>query len=374
MPQVTLPPAPGAAPASALASGEVARQAADKMNAGEAAGAARLLETLPAAERPGAVRAFLGLVAGADPGRTAQVAAALPRGSPRTAALDLAAEAWVARDALEAARWAFGLDDPDLRFDANRAIADRWVARARRAALDRLLALEAVGPRDELLVLAAARLARRDASAALEWTRGLPEGELRNRVATSVGFEIAQAMPERAVGVVEMLPPGRDRWLLLNAIGRTWMARDPAAAMAWARELPAGEARNAVIAGFDAVQGVSSSRRGGDVAGDGAGPVGVEANNRVSLAPLDPASLPPGPERDRALRRKFEELLVVAPLVAATWLGSLPVSDRSHEMVSRLTRTWLLSDPAAAVAWMDQAMIPQWQQEELLREAGLWRR
>ena len=53
---------------------------------------------------------------------------------------------------------------------------------------------------------------------------------------------------------------GRDRWLLVGVIGRTWVARDPKAALAWAHALPAGTPREAALAGIDAGLGIASFR------------------------------------------------------------------------------------------------------------------
>jgi hypothetical protein len=374
MPQVTLPPAGATVPPPAPVAADVLAQALEKVNAGDVAGASRALETLAAAERAAVLRDLLAVVARPDAMRAGRVAATIPRGALRGLALELAAPAMVARDPDATLRWASGLPDAEVRFEASRAVADRLVEREGRAALDRVQALPDSRNRDDFLVLAAARWSRRDAPAAIAWLRGLPDGELKTRATTSVGFEIAQTTPERAVEVADMLPAGRERWLLLTTIGQTWVARDSSAAMAWVQSLPAGDARTAAVAGLDAGLGVFSARDRTVVGGLGAASAGVVAGSaRVRPPPIPAESLPPGPERERALRARFDELMLASPALAASYVTSLFPQDRSDGMMLRLAREWLPYDPAARV-WVEQNVPFPEQRESMLREAGLWRR
>jgi hypothetical protein len=79
--------------------------------------------------------------------------------------------------------------------------------------------------------------------------------------------------------------------------------------------------------------------------------------------------LPPGFERERALRRRFDELLLTSPVMAADWLNQLPAPDRSVEMVERLSREWLRENPAAAKQWLDQNVTSPELRRQILREA-----
>lgn len=79
----------------------------------------------------------------------------------------------------------------------------------------------------------------------------------------------------------------------------------------------------------------------------------------------------PAAERDAALRRRFDEMVLFSPQMAANWFETLPLPDRREEMVDRLAREWLLNNPAAGEAWMDQQNVPPARREQLLRDAGL---
>ena len=141
-------------------------------------------------------------------------------------------------------------------------------------------------------------------------------------------------------------------------IGRTWVARDPKAALAWAHALPAGTPREAALAGIDAGLGIASfrSREVADTL----------AQTRAVPAARSPEGLL-GPERDRALRQVFEKRLFASPVRAADWLSSLPAPDRTDEMVDRLAREWFAINPAAAETWLDQN-IPSSVRREQLRQ------
>ncbi|MEY4939510.1 MAG: hypothetical protein RIQ93_1245 [Verrucomicrobiota bacterium] len=370
MPRLAPPPQPE--PVGMVSTPEALAEATLRAGANDVAGAARALESLPAAQRDAAAREFIAGLASRDPPRAGAVALALSPGLTQTAGLDLAASEFVTRDRAAAMKWALTQTAPASRFAAMQAIATQLMDRGPREAADLLLALPETGGRTEILALALAQWSRRDASAALAWAQQLPAGELRQRVTASVGFAVAQTAPERALPVVDLLPEGRDRWLLLGAIGQTWVAQNAGAAMDWVRQLPAGEARDAAIAGIDAGMGIASSRgsppsglngsRGRRVAGGGY--PGVSPPPSPSLT-----ALPLGAERDEALRRQFEERLRASPVRAADWLSSLPAPDRSDEMIARLTREWLLINPQAAETWLDQNIGSSTRKEQILEDA-----
>jgi hypothetical protein len=200
--------------------------------------------------------------------------------------------------------------------------------------------------------------------------RGLPVGEGRTRAATSVGFALAQTEPERAVEVVAELPAGRDRWLLVGEISQTWVARNPAQAWSWARQLSDRGARESALAGIETGLGGARPRRGGRSV---AGLRGAGAGTTVLIegaAVTDASALPPGIERDRALRREFDAALQLSPVRAAAWLDAHPGPDRRSEMAEEVARRWLVNDPSAARDWMERNILSPDRREQLLREAG----
>jgi hypothetical protein len=360
MPRVL--PAPPAEPKPVVSRDDILRTATTAMQTGDLGAAARALESMPPVERR-----FIEEWSGRDPVRAANLALALSSYAWRMEALEIATRGLVARDAAAAVDWAIGRSDAAAKFEAQRAVADRLVERDAATALEQLQARPESPARDEMIALTAARWARRDADAALAWSRRLAPAALRNRVLTSVSFEIAQTAPQRALAAVELLPEGRERSLVLSAIGQTWIAMDSGAALAWAQGLPAGAMREAALAGIDAGLGiaVARNRRNGAVVATnrGGGRVGAQRTQ-------DPRTLPAGVERDRALRDEFERLLQMSPVRAADWLTTLSSTERTDEMLRRLMREWLASNPTAARQWLELNVPSEAWREQLLRESG----
>jgi hypothetical protein len=259
--------------------------------------------------------------------------------------------------------------------------------------------------------MTAAAWARLDPEAAVSWLRAQPNDEIKQRLTSGIGFEMAQTRPDRAVAIAEMLPEGRDRWVLLSAIGQTWVAVDSKAALAWAGELPAGEPRDAALAGLTTGLGVPVARRNAGAPGLRGGRSRIrggmaavaafpESNSpefaawletqlpgmsrddaileyvrqRGALEPstMGPwiSALPGGPTRDRAMEIYLENVVPNSPAEAARWLRSLPRSNRSDEMIERTARRWLRTNPDAAAAWLEEMMLPPDLKERLLREVG----
>jgi hypothetical protein len=296
-----------------------------------------------------------------DPQKAGRLTLALPVGPSQVAAADATARAWADRDLPGAARWAASVPDISARVAAIRALAARTFERSPNDAMNRLQAVSSGERRMEFLTLAASEWARRDPDAAIAWARGVSDAELRTRALTSIAFEIAQTNPERAIPVAELLPPGRDRWIVLGAIGRSWAVRNSSAALAWAHQQPAGEARDAAVAGVEA--------------GLGAIAWNAPAASGAPLAALMPSNIA-GPrqfnvERDEDLRREFENRLRTSPSLTGDWLMSLPAAQRREEFMHELAREWLATNPAAARQWIDQNVMSEPERRQLLHEGGV---
>jgi hypothetical protein len=405
----TMAPAPASAQTNVV-DDETFAKAFDRARNNDVFGAVATLRSVhDAAQRDRLTTRLVDALAMENPRTAVAFGMALPRGAAQTAAIETAARAMVNRDADAAVRWAMDLADPTAARLARRVVAGETVRINPRAAIERVQALPVGRARNDMLVMTAAAWARVDPDAVISWLRGQPDDAVKPRLTSGVGFEMAQTRPDRAVEVAEMLPEGRDRWLLFSAIAQTWVAKDAAAAQAWASRLPAGEARAAALAGFDTGQGVPVSRRiarapgvrsGSRVRGGSGAATSVEINSpaftawlatqppgisreeaileyirqRGSVEPLAVGAwisgLPLGPTRERAMQIHLDNLLVASPTEAARLLYSLPASDRSNDLVEKTARELLRTNPDSAKLWMDQMMLPSDRKEQLLREVG----
>lgn len=392
------------------AEAELLATALHHARAGDYATAARVIGTGATTEaRERLARASVAALGATNPVAAVPLALQLASGFTQQAALREVAEMSVRRDADAALRWALAWRESAVPGDVRRFVAEALVATDPLSALGRLLAVPAEPGRDEMLGFAAAAWARRDPGAAGGWLRTLADEGLRPRLAASVGFEIAQSDPEQAIPYAEMLPVGRNRWLLYSAITQTWVAVDPRAAFAWTNRLPEPEAREAAIAGIDAGLGIAVARRmvpapetggGGARGGGGKAAVAGIAEDPAFAAWLamqspglsreaaileyvrqrsaaDPQTvgpwlvgLPAGPTREEAMEIYWRHLLSISATEAAHWLRMLPRSDRTSELAGRLIREWLRTDPDAAEAWLREGNVPADQIEGRLRAGG----
>lgn len=318
----------------------------------------RLLETLPWSERSGAAQAMSEALLPEDEAKAGRAVRAMRDGTALHAAATSVARAKVAQDPAATVEWALAADHPTVEFALRLAVAEAWCARDARAAVQALAERPASAGRNEMLGFAAAAWAPRDPTTALAWARALAPGADRTRTLTSMAFALAQTEPERALVVLPDLPEGRDRWLIIGAIGRTWVARRPQDAWAWARQLPAGAARDAALAGIETGLGWSRRQRAN---------AAIAAADRAASGIVASS---PGFAREQALRREFDEVLRSSPAQAADWLETTPLPDRHAEMVDEVARRWLAVNPAAARAWMERTIIEPDRREQLLREAG----
>lgn len=345
-----------------------------------------------------------------DPRRAAEFSLRLGPGPTQTAALDAVVDAWWRRDPRAAEAWAVKLAPGPARDSAWRALA----AIAVQDAPD--VWLEAVWrwPRDDtravLLSLGVAAWTGMAPEKAITWMRSLAAGPERDRLRFTAAFAVAQRDPALARALVEELPEGRERGLVLHALAQTWVARDQAAALAWARGLPPGLDREAAWAGIDTGLGVPTSRT------TAAGPVLPAAGSGGALVASRPdwpelaspefarwlaaqapglsrdeavlgyvrermngagaevggwvVALPGGTTRDRALSLYLETLAPRAPAEAAAWLRGLPSSERSAVRIEQVGRAWLRVNPDAADAWLAENGIAPERREWLRFEAG----
>lgn len=315
---------------------------------------------------------FIATLANEDPSQAARVALAMPAGFGQSSALDVAARSLVQRNADEALGWALALPEPATRYTALQSVTDQMLHHDPTAALERVAALPPSPRRDDALNLAAARWARTGPEAALRWVRGKLTGELSTRVTTSIGFELAQTTPQAAIEVAATLPRARGRWLLLAAIGQTWVAQNSQAAFEWIKTLPPGEEHDAALAGAETGLGTASTRYAALLRGAFPGEPSREMIGQVGGLGPPPVSsavpLPPDLEAERSRRRDFEELLLMSPAMAADWLNRAPASERTEEMIERVARAWLPHNPIAAEAWLSQIFLPFDRRTQLLRE------
>lgn len=213
-------------------------------------------------ERTAAITQVAETIAAADRARALALVTAFPAGLARDVAAESASRAIVRTDPATALEWALTLPDASSRTQALRISAFEIGRREPQPGLERVFALPAGSARDEAARTLASAWVQHDANAAVAWLRTGATDEVRRVVTASMAFELAQTNPRLALELGESLPPGLERRSVVLAAVATWAAQDHAGAVAWARQLPAGEARDLALHGIASADGSESYRAG----------------------------------------------------------------------------------------------------------------
>ena len=87
-----------------------------------------------------------------------------------------------------------------------------------------------------------------DLSAARDWTKLQPRGEVRSELVSQIGFVMSQDDPLAAAGyVLKELEAGEAQTEAVISVLHQWALQDPAAASSWAGTFPAGALRERAI-------------------------------------------------------------------------------------------------------------------------------
>ena len=173
----------------------------------------------------------------------------------------------------------------------------------------------------------------RDASAAQGWFVALPPGTLRSALTPSVVSLLAPHDPPQALQLAQELS-GEDRVRALAAVFSEWSATDPAAAAVYARNVI--EPEEPLVAGELAANW---------------------SRDNLAAAVHWSLSLPPGPERNAALRGLVPNWTEQDAPAAAAALSALPDEAERQQCLRMVGAKWATQDAPAAIAWA--ASLPQ---------------
>jgi hypothetical protein len=197
--------------------------------------------------RPAAMRDVLAAWAARDPAAAAAASARLSKADGYLAAIEEVGRAWADRDPAAAFDWAAQLPESETRRAALLPLVGAWAERAPGAAAQALAELPTEAWRRRLVDDVAGRWARADPEAALGWIERLREPLEREAAATTLVMEVAPSAPARAADWAMRLGQGAAS-PIVDKVMATWLARDPAAALAWASDNARSDGREVLVA------------------------------------------------------------------------------------------------------------------------------
>jgi len=222
----------------------------------------------------------------------------------------------------------------------------------------------------------------KDAAAAAEWVKSLPDAVLKQESLASLGAAWAAAEPLGAAEYALSSMLGESKGRMLNLAGAEWSGKDVGAAVAWADQLPLGEARDHFLSGVSGtlaeVSPVEAARL---VVSMNPGPAQDDAALTVVIewTRLDPQaaagwvkSFPPGTLRDKALRETVSVLTEQDPAAAQQILVEWPRGPELDQAVHHFLTQIQGSDPAAGAAALKAITDPALMKEDTERLAQHW--
>ena len=253
---------------------------------------------------------------------------------------------WSRADLSAALEWARALPSGEVRSAALIHIGYAWAQDNPAQAAE--FAHNLPPGQEQLAAIVINQWARRDWAAAADWTRTLPEGEFKEHAAVALAATIAQSDPQAAAEFSLRLPPGNGRDSAIISIVSAWATHEPAAAAEWVERFPAGRQRQY------AIENVIYSWMDSDA---------VTAVNWLQR-------LPGGLDRDTALHAGAGRLVETHPDLAAQLALGIADEGLRHQQAERAARAWLAQDRAAASAWIQQSSLPSGVKQRLTAAPG----
>jgi hypothetical protein len=192
-------------------------------------------------------------------------------------------------------------------------------------------------------------LASRDPAAAIAEAASLPAGNAQERVLQQAFAQLVRRQPDEAARLLPALPPGDAQTLIVSDVARALAERDVRGALAWS---------NGLAIDFTRWLALSSV-------------LSVWAQRDLAAAARHVVELPPGPTLDY-LAGQFVIHLAARPPEAIAWAESLSPSARDAAFVT-LASAWAQSAPAEAIAWAGGLRAEPTRTNALAAAHAVWR-
>ena len=294
-------------------------------------GATAWLKSLPPGSQRNQLVSGLAIdLAKNHPETALELARFLPTGSLREQALQSALSQWALRDSEAVLKWANGKVDAGLVRTANLAVIQHFAETdpARAVALLEFTPGLSVNDRQANLSNLARHWAERNPAQALAWAKNLPPGQ---QLETIPGILAQQAgeNPQAALDRARVLSDPRVRRLALQQVVTEWGSQDGAAAAKW-------------------LMGQSDRRLATELA-----PQLIQqiAETDIATAQTLANQMPPGEARTRAIAGMVGGVANTDLPGALSILEKLPAGAGKDEAMQQLAFVWGRQDPTAAAKY-----------------------
>lgn len=192
--------------------------------------------------RPRVVREVFSAWAGRAPRAAAEATRQLLESDGQVRAVGEVARIWGEQSPADAQGWAVTLETPALRREALLPIVSSWSAHDPQRAAEAVSALSDEGYKQRLVDTVASQWADKSPDAAQRWVSALTPPALREAGATALALRLLEREPARAASWALALGGDAQSELVEKTL-TSWSARDPQAALAWARAQSGSQAQ-----------------------------------------------------------------------------------------------------------------------------------
>jgi len=268
------------------------------------------------------------IIAGAIPQRVAELLPAIPDGATRSEWVQALAQSWPATDVRAALQWANDLPAGDEKLNALGQIESSWIAQNPGEVATYVGQLPDGATRSEWIGNLAAQWSRTDLNAAIAWANRLDDPGRANAMA-SIAKTRAMEAPDEAANFVAQLPPGEVQNDAAKVVAGTWALRDPDGAARWALQFSDPDLRDETLR-----QIVGSWASSADLEGL------FDWTRR----------LPAGPARDTVVAKVVEQTAGILPDSVPGLIGL--ISDQVKQtQLAEAARGWSRGNPVGAAPW-----------------------
>ncbi len=326
--------------------------------------------------RQDALGAAFGQIAGTDPGAAEAQLRLIPAGQERDNLVNRIIGSYN-QDPKSGLRFVELLPQGPQRVATTVNLLSRMAASDPKGAAEIFQTLPADQASNQLAQFAGS-LASGNLDFAKEWVDQLGDAKVKMQAVRSIAGVVARSEPKAAAEWLMEKQPSADLTWILNG----WVRNAPKEAMAWAKNLPEGDAKRSAQASIvqqlaysdlEQARKVFASELSAEAQTSSASSLaGQWANRDVNAARSWAESLPSGGARDNALgsvARAWAQRDIGA---AAQWLQRSEAGDSRDRMVKEFASVAVQKDPATAVAWAATIADPDLRGAQLEQLAGRW--
>jgi len=296
----------------------------------------------------------------------------------RQEVMEMIGGAWAEEDPSGAAAWVAQMPDGAAKERVLTQLLTKWGSMDPASALNYLQTLPAGSVPASLAGTIMTPWMNKDPVAAAKYLMKAPAGAVPQPVANKVWQAWAASNPSAAAQTA-LQQTGPMQSPMMTAAMTAWLETDAAAATAFAKQIPAGDAQAAAapevlsyLIGKDDLTDAEAWAQAMPAGALQDTMMGSVLAQRVKDNPEDAAAwmggLPAGSPRDSAVNT-YVRLMVAQdqPEEAAAWVDKIGNENTVNRDIESIARKWLGEDPAAAQAWLAGTNLPDDRKQKLLQ-------